>query len=59
MSEKELLYIQDALGHLKFIESKCNDSATNLQDAELQEFVKQLSVKYKELFGKFYQLLNN
>lgn len=59
MSEKELLYIEDALGHLKFMETKCNECATKLQDAELQAFVKQLAAKHKELFGKFYQLLNS
>jgi len=59
MSEKELLYIEDALGHLKFMETKCNECAKKLQDSELKEYVEQLATKHKELFGKFYQILTS
>ena len=35
MTSKELVYIEDALGHQKFLESICKESATKIQDVEL------------------------
>ncbi|VYU43430.1 Uncharacterised protein [Clostridium tertium] len=57
MTSKELLYIQDALGHEKFLETICKESATKIQDAELKTLVTQYEAKHKELFGKLYSLL--
>lgn len=57
MTSKELLYIQDALGHQKFLETICKESATKIQDAELKTLVTQYETKHKELFGKLYSLL--
>lgn len=58
MSPKELLYIEDTLGHLKFMESKCNEVSNSLQDAELKKYATELAQKHKELFDKIYGLLN-
>lgn len=57
MTSKELLYIEDALGHAQFMETKCQETATKIQDAELKSLVTQLEAKHKELFGKLYSLL--
>ncbi len=57
MTSKELLYIEDALGHEQFMETKCKETATKIQDAELKNLVTQLETKHKELFGKLYSLL--
>ena len=57
MTSKELLYIQDALGQEKFLETICKESATKIQDAELKTLVTQYEAKHKELFGKLYSLL--
>lgn len=57
MTSKELLYIQDALGHQKFLETICKESATKIQDAELKALATQYEAKHKELFGKLYSLL--
>jgi len=57
MSPKELLYIQDVLSHEKHMQIKCNECASQIQDAELKSFVQQLANKHQECFNKFYQLL--
>ena len=57
MSPKELLYIEDALGHEKQMSSSCTDFAAQLQDAELRSFVQQIATKHNENFNRFYGLL--
>lgn len=57
MTSKELLYIEDALGHEQFMETKCQETASKIQDAELKTLVTQLEAKHKELFVKLYSLL--
>ena len=57
MSPKELMYIEDTLGHQAQIKTTCTDSATQLQDAELKSFVTELAQKHGESFGRFYSLL--
>lgn len=58
MSPKELLYIQDALGHAQHMEKKCRQCATQIQDEELKVVVERLANKHKMIFDQFYQLLN-
>lgn len=57
MSPKELLYIEDALGHEQFLKTQCRDTANNLQDGELKNYVSQLVMKHDELFKQFYNLV--
>jgi hypothetical protein len=57
MSPKELLYIEDALGHEKQAKSSCQSAAQQLQDAQLKNFVSQLAEKHGECFNRFYGLL--
>ena len=57
MSPKELLYIEDALGHEQFLKTQCQDPANNLQDGELKNYVSQLVMKHDELFKQFYNLV--
>lgn len=57
MSPKELLYIEDALGHEKQLSSCCKDLAEQLSDGELKSFVNELSGKHQASFNKFYGLL--
>ena len=57
MTSKELLYISDGLGHEKFMETICKETATRIQDAELKTLLTQYEAKHKELFGKLYSLL--
>lgn len=57
MSPKELLYIEDALGHEAQMKTACADFAQQLQDPELKNFVQGLCMKHKECFDRFYGLL--
>ena len=57
MSPKELLYIEDALGHTKQIKTVCTDFSNQLGDTELSNFVQQLAQKQQQTFDKFYNLL--
>ena len=57
MSPKELLYIEDTLGHEKQIKATCGESAKNLTDKDLQSFVMSIGTKHSECFNKFYGLL--
>ncbi len=57
MSPKELLYIEDALGHAKQMQTSCTDFASQIKDPELKSFVSGLSTKHSECFTKFYSLL--
>lgn len=59
MSPKELLYIQDALGHMAENKKCCADFASQIQDAELRGVLQTLANKEGEAFTKFYSLLNN
>ena len=57
MTTKELLYIEDALGHAKYLRSKCKEVAGQLEDAELRAFVEQMEQKHQQIFQNFYGLL--
>ncbi len=57
MSPKELLYIEDTLGHARFMQQKCKETVSELQDAELKNCVEQLAAKNAELFSRFYRLV--
>ncbi|HIS99785.1 MAG TPA: hypothetical protein IAA59_06075 [Candidatus Faecaligallichristensenella faecipullorum] len=57
MSPKELLYVEDALGHEKFLKAQCQQAVSNLQDPELKNFVQQLMNRHQQIFGQFYQLV--
>lgn len=57
MSPKELLYIEDALGHEAQMKAACTDFASQLQDADLKNLVSQITQKHTECFNRFYGLL--
>ena len=57
MSPKELLYIEDALGHEKQVKATCQSAADMLTDADLKNFVSGLSQKHQTCFENFYKLL--
>lgn len=57
MSPKELLYIEDALGHQKFLKTQCQEASQNLQDTELKRFVEELTTKNQKLFTQFFGLV--
>ncbi|MDD3336026.1 MAG: hypothetical protein PHI98_10990 [Eubacteriales bacterium] len=57
MSPKELLYIEDALGHEQFLQTQCQQAAQALQNAELKNYVNQLAQQHSQLFQKLYGLV--
>ena len=58
MSPKELLYIEDALGHEKQMKDLFTGFSGQIQDAELKNFVQDLCTKHQSNFDKLYGLLN-
>ena len=56
MSPKELNYVDDALGHEKFLKTQCQEAIQNLQDAELKSCVQQIADKHNQIFDTFYHL---
>lgn len=57
MTDKELLYVQDALGHEQYFQTQCREAAKQLQDAELRSFAQQLEQQHKNVFQNLYNLL--
>jgi len=57
MSPKELMYIEDALGHEKQMQAACSSLAEQISDSELKEFVQSLQSKHKASYDSFYSLL--
>ncbi len=57
MTAKELLYIEDALGHEKYFQTKCNEVVNQIQDQELKNSVEEMTQKHQQIFQDFYSLL--
>ncbi len=57
MTSKELLYVEDALGHEKYFQTKCRETANQIQDKDLKAYVEQMEKKHQQIFQSFYDLL--
>jgi len=57
MSPKELLYIEDALGHTQFLMNQCRTAANQLTDPALKQQAQQLVNSNQKLFTQFYNLV--
>ena len=57
MSPKELLYIEDALGHTQFLMNQCRMAASQLKDPVLRQQAQQLVNGNQKLFTQFYNLV--
>lgn len=57
MTQKELSYIEDCLGHLKTMEDLLNVSLGNLKNAELKNFVSQELKNTRKHYDTLYSLL--
>ncbi len=57
MTSKELLYVEDALGHEKYFQTQCSETMNRLQDNELKSLVQELSQNHSTIFQSFYGLL--
>ena len=59
MTPKELLYIEDALGHETEMQTVFCDFASQMNDADLQQFVQEISQKQSDDFKQLYALLDS
>ncbi len=57
MTNKELLYIEDALGHENIMKTCCKVASSQLEDSTLSSYMEELEQKHTELFDKFLNLL--
>ena len=57
MTSKELLYVEDALGHEKFMKTCSQKTATDLKDTQLSGYIAELANTHECLFNKFLNLL--
>lgn len=57
LSPKELLYIDDALGHEKFLITQCRQAAAALTDPQLRDCVQRMEKAHQDLFNQFYHLV--
>ena len=57
MTNKELLYVEDALGHEIFMKTCSTQTASKLQDPTLSQYMTELTGKHTEIFNNFFNLL--
>ena len=57
MTSKELLYVEDALGHQQYMKTASCETAKMVQDANLSLYLKELEQKNQDLMNKFKNLL--
>ena len=58
MTSKELLYVEDALGHEQYFNTKCDEIIRNIGDAELKNSVQSMKTRHSQIFNSFMGLLN-
>ena len=56
-TEKELLYVEDALGHEQHFQSEWQNTTQRLQDEDLKRFTHEQQQKHRQIFQSFYDLL--
>lgn len=57
MTSKELMYVEDALGHEKHMQACSCKTSEQLQDPQLSAYMKDLEQKHTDLMNKFLNLL--
>ena len=57
MTSKELLYVEDALGHENCMKSCSKKTSDKLTDPALSSYIAELEQKHSDLFNKFLNLL--
>lgn len=58
MTDKELLYIEDVLGHEKFIREMCKEASQKVQNESIRSAINDCERRHAELFTRFYGLLS-
>ena len=57
MTPKEILYVEDALGHAQFLTQQTQNAVNSLNDAALRRQAQQLVDKNRQIFQQFYSLV--
>ena len=57
MTEKELLYVEDALNHIMELKAKFRNVNNCMQDESIQTFINSLCKQEDQMFNQFYSLL--
>ena len=57
MSPKELLYLDDALGHEQFLIAQCGEAESSLNDPQLKQCVRQLQNAHQQIFNRLMALV--
>ena len=57
MTPKELLYVEDALGHTQFLMKQAQDAANTLQDPKLKQQAQEIVNTNRQLFTQFLNLI--
>ena len=57
MTPKEILYVEDALGHAQFLTQQTQNAVNMLQDNVLRQQAQQLVSKNQQIFQQFYSLV--
>lgn len=57
MTPKEILYVEDALGHAQFLTQQNEAAAGRLTDPALKQLTEQLAGKNQTIFQSFYSLV--
>lgn len=57
MTTKESLYLDDALGHAKFLADQCREAANMLTDETLRRSVLKLADQHGQMYRRFYDQL--
>lgn len=57
MTSKEVLYVEDALGHAQFLKTQFQDAANTLTDPNLKQQAKNWYDQYQAIFRSFYSLV--
>ncbi len=57
MTSKELLYIEDALGHEQYFQAQCQATAGQIKDQDLKNCVQQIEQRHRQIFQNLYSLL--
>ena len=57
MTPKEVMYVEDALGHAQFLKTQCQDAVDALTDPALKRMAQQWLDRNQNIYRSFYSLV--
>ena len=57
MTDKELLYIEDALEHEQYFQTKFSEASAQIKDGELKKSVEEIKNKHQQIYQSLFTLL--